>query len=74
MNYGNPYAATTRAASQALIDSRARFIVRTYNHLFLAIFAFAAIEFGLFASGLAPVIAQALAGTSWLIVLGASCS
>jgi uncharacterized protein len=53
------------------IDSRARFISRTYNHLFGAIVAFALIEFALFKSGLAPVIARALTGTSWLLVLGA---
>jgi FtsH-binding integral membrane protein len=64
------YAAHAPAASAALVDSRARFIVRTYNHLFAAIIAFAAIEFALFYSGLAAVIAQALAGTSWLLVLG----
>ncbi len=70
MSHGSPYAATARATHEALVDQRARFIVRTYNHLFLAIFAFAAIEFGLFSSGLALPIAQTLAGTSWLFVLG----
>jgi uncharacterized protein len=70
MSYGTPYAATARSASDAMVASRARFLVRTYNHLFLAIAAFAAIEFALFASGIAPVIAQALMGTSWLFVLG----
>ena len=53
------------------IDARARFITRTYNHLFGAIVAFAAIEIGLFQFGIAPVIAQAMIGTSWLLVLGA---
>ena len=67
----NPYAATARAGTaQTMVDSRARFIVRTYNHLFVAIIAFAALEFALFASGVAAVIAQTLAGTSWLLVLG----
>ena len=51
-------------------DSREKFIVRTYNHLFGAILLFALIEIGLFMSGLAETIALALAGTSWLIVLG----
>ena len=55
---------------QALAGSREKFIVRTYNHLFLAIVAFALIEIGLFLSGLAPLIAQAMLGTSWLLVLG----
>lgn len=53
------------------IEARARFITRTYNHLFGAIVAFAAIEIGLFQFGIAPVIAQAMIGTSWLLVLGA---
>jgi uncharacterized protein len=71
MSYGTPYAATARSATDALVASRARFIVRTYNHLFVAICAFAAIEFALFASGIAPAIAQTMMGTSWLLVLGA---
>jgi FtsH-binding integral membrane protein len=50
--------------------SRSRFISRTYNHLFCAITAFTLIEIGLFKSGMAGVIAKALLGTSWLIVLG----
>jgi FtsH-binding integral membrane protein len=61
-----PYAPAARVA----VDSRARFIVRTYNHLFGAIVLFAAIEVALFTTGLAAVIAQAMAGMSWLIVLG----
>jgi FtsH-binding integral membrane protein len=61
-----PYAATARVA----VDSRARFIVRTYNHLFGAIVLFAAIEVALFQSGLAAVIAKGMLGTSWLLVLG----
>jgi len=52
-------------------DSRDRFLVRTYNTLFVAILAFAGIEVGLFMSGLAPVIAKALLGTSWFLVMGA---
>ncbi|MEZ4222640.1 MAG: Bax inhibitor-1 family protein [Polyangiaceae bacterium] len=59
-----------RAAAGNLVERRARFIVRTYNHLFLAILAFAAIEIALFKSGLAPIIAQAMVGTSWMLVLG----
>jgi FtsH-binding integral membrane protein len=45
--------------------------MRTYNHVFGAILAFAAIEIALFQSGLALPIAQAMLGGSWLIVLGA---
>jgi FtsH-binding integral membrane protein len=52
------------------IDARARFIVRTYNHLFVAIIAFAALEAGLFLSGMAQVIAIAMLQTSWVLVLG----
>lgn len=59
-----------RVAQGAAVDSRARFIARTYNHLFGAIILFAAIEFALFATGLALPLAQAMAGTSWLLVLG----
>ena len=54
----------------ASVDARARFITRTYNHLFGAIVAFAAIEYLLFKSGAAYSIAQAMLGTSWLLVLG----
>jgi hypothetical protein len=52
------------------VEARAQFIVRTYNHLFGAILLFAAIEVGLFMSGLAYPIAQAMLGRSWLLVLG----
>lgn len=52
------------------VEARAKFIVRTYNHLFGAILLFAAIEVGLFMSGLAYPIARAMLGKSWLLVLG----
>jgi FtsH-binding integral membrane protein len=52
------------------VEARGRFIARTYNHLFGAIVAFAAIEFVLFQTGLAYVIASAMGGVSWLLVLG----
>jgi uncharacterized protein len=52
------------------VDTRARFISRTYNHLFGAIVAFAAIEFALFATGLAVPIARAMLSVSWLFILG----
>jgi hypothetical protein len=52
------------------VEARARFITRTYNHLFAAIVGFAAIEFALFATGLAPVIARAMLSVSWLFILG----
>lgn len=52
-------------------DARARFITRTYNHLFGAILAFAGIEFLLFTSGVAHTIASFMLSINWLLVLGA---
>lgn len=51
-------------------EARARFIARTYGHLLGAILGFTAIEVFLFTNGFAASIAQALLGTSWLLVLG----
>src|SRR5512143_1516226 len=65
-----PFPAAERARAQSPVDRRARFIVRTYNHLFGAIVLFAAIEFAFFATGIAPLMARAMLGTSWLLVLG----
>ena len=53
------------------VDARARFIARTYGHLFAAIAAFTAVEGWLFLTGTAEVIAAAMLRTSWLLVLGA---
>jgi FtsH-binding integral membrane protein len=64
-----PYTPPRTAVSGA-VDARARFIVRTYNHLFGAILLFTLIEVGLFMSGIAQVMAQAMLGVNWLIVLG----
>jgi len=52
------------------VNTRARFIMRTYVHLFGAIIAFTLIEILLFTSGAAERIAGALLGVSWLWVLG----
>ncbi|HEY6080553.1 MAG TPA: Bax inhibitor-1 family protein [Polyangiaceae bacterium] len=52
------------------VEARGRFIARTYNHLFGAIVAFAAIEIALFQTGLAQIIASSMLGVSWLLVLG----
>jgi FtsH-binding integral membrane protein len=57
------------AVADAPVDTRARFITRTYNHLFGAILAFAGIEYALFKSGLSESIAAAMFG-NWLFVLG----
>ena len=51
-------------------DARARFISLTYVHLLFAILGFAGIEVALFQSGMAVKIAEAMLGTSWLLVLG----
>jgi hypothetical protein len=52
------------------IEARATFLTRTYVHLLGAVLAFALLELLYFATGLALPIAQALLGTSWLVVLG----
>lgn len=52
------------------IDARATFITRTYAHLFGAIIGFVLVEMFFFTSGLADVMARAMLGTSWLLVLG----
>jgi FtsH-binding integral membrane protein len=53
------------------LDARARFVMRTYVHVFGAIIAFTLLEIVLFTSGLALTIARAMLGTTWLVVLGA---
>jgi FtsH-binding integral membrane protein len=52
-------------------SSRARFISRTYGHLFAAIAGFTAIEVLLFTSGMAETIADTVFRTNWLLILGA---
>jgi len=52
------------------VEERARFIVRTYNTLFLSIAAFAGIQIALFKANIAQSIAGTLAG-NWIVVLGA---
>ena len=52
------------------IDARAQFISRTYTHLLVSVLLFIAIEAWLFATGLGETMAQAMLGTSWLLVLG----
>jgi hypothetical protein len=52
-------------------DSRAAFIWRVYGHVALAILAFAGIESYLFSTNLAYIILERIAGTSWLLILGA---
>ena len=52
------------------VNSRSRFITRTYSHLLGALTVFTLIEIFFFKSGLAQPMAQAMLGTSWLLVLG----
>lgn len=66
--YGSPTGMMPVAAIG--VDARARFIARTYNHLFGAILGFVGLEFLLFTSGLAESIARAMLSVNWLIVLG----
>ena len=58
--------------SQADESVRSAFIRKTYNHLAVAILAFAGLEYLLLNSPVAPAMARAMTGGfSWLIVLGA---
>ncbi|MEM1031774.1 MAG: Bax inhibitor-1 family protein [Myxococcota bacterium] len=56
--------------SRIAASGREKFIVRTYNHLFVAILAFAAIEAVIFMTGLNIPITNLFAG-NWMLVLGA---
>ncbi len=67
-SYANPTQVIPVAAID--VDARARFIIRTYTHLFGAILGFILIEFLLFTSGAAETIARAMLSVSWLFVLG----
>jgi FtsH-binding integral membrane protein len=51
-------------------ERRRQFLARTYQHLLVAIIAFATIEIILFKTGAADGIMGALTGVSWLLVLG----
>lgn len=62
---------THRAPVSALgTEARADFILRTYMHLIGAMLGFVAIEYALFASGVAWTMMEAMLGVSWLLVLG----
>ncbi|MHB2015819.1 MAG: Bax inhibitor-1/YccA family protein [Candidatus Xenobia bacterium] len=50
-------------------EARGTFLVRVYGHLYGAVMAFAAIDYMLFASGVARPMARAMLGTNWLLVL-----
>ena len=64
------WAPQSRPVAELGTEERSAFLVRTYVHLYGAIVAFTLLEAFLFASGLALPIAQAMLGTSWLLVLG----
>ena len=53
------------------VEARSTFVMQTYLHLFMALLAFVGVEIVLFTSGIAPVLAQAMLGVNWLLVLGA---
>ena len=57
------------SAADAAPLERASFIRKTYMHLAMAILAFIGLEFFLFNSGYAEVIASTMMSFSWLIVL-----
>ena len=64
------YYAGPRPVAAIDFASRGKFITRTYQHLLGAILLFVAIEVVLFQTGVAYPMAQAMLGTSWLLVLG----
>lgn len=71
----NPYQQSVSPYGYArpqTVDARARFIVRTYNHLFGALALFTLTEIALFSSGIADTIAASLlsSGRGWLLVMG----
>lgn len=59
------------AISEASVETRARFITRTYGHLVGAILAFVAVEIFLFKSGIALNILEMFASLPWLVFMGA---
>lgn len=71
MTYYSEIETRVRPVAEADVDTRALFISRTYTHLLGAVALFVGIEIALFKSGAALSIVQAMAGLSWLVVLGA---
>jgi FtsH-binding integral membrane protein len=69
MSQSYPYSQAGGAVGTAA-DRRARFIVRTYNHLFGAILLFTLIEFALFSSGVADAIAVTILKGGQMLWLG----
>ena len=69
-SYSSP-SATPSAVGYADQDTRSKFIMRTYHHLFGSIILFTLIEVAMFKSGLAESLAKFMLGTSWMLFLGA---
>ena len=69
-SYGSTYARDPRPVEALGQNARATFITRTYTHLFAAVLGFVAVEYFFFTTGLAEVMARAMLGTNWLLVLG----
>jgi len=59
-----------RPVSEADVDTRAKFILKTYSHLLGAVAAFTALEVFFFTSGLAEPIVRGMFKFGWLPVLG----
>ena len=68
--YQSGHSAYGHAGVQSAVDSRAKFIVRTYNHLFGAILLFAGLEVFYFMTGISNLIMAMLVSVPWLVVLG----
>lgn len=68
--YGS-YSASHAPVASLAAEERATFIRRTYSHLFGAMVAFTLVEFALFKSGVAAILADKMIGTNWLFILGA---
>jgi hypothetical protein len=59
-----------RRVGDADVSTRARFIMRTYNHLMVAVAAFTALEILFFQTGAAEKIFLSMARLPWLAILG----
>ena len=70
MNSSNPATYTSTPVEMLGLDARATFITRTYNHLLAAVVGFVLVEMFFFTSGLAEVMARAMLGVNWLLILG----
>ena len=67
--HGGTY--TGRPIEQLGVEARSVFITRVYIHLLASLIGFTLLEMFYFETGIASSIASFVAGTSWLLVLGA---